>query len=64
MSAEIIKFASRARVDEAWGCYVEMARKLAAEPSLLSDRAFHEEMTRRHDKWRKLFLIMEPEDHA
>lgn len=60
MSAEVIELVSAARVEEAWDSYVEMARRLASQPSLLCDREFNEEITRRHERWRKLFMAGEP----
>lgn len=53
---EVVDLVTDARVDEAWRQYAEEARRLAADPMLLFDRAFNEELTRRHERWRKLFL--------
>jgi hypothetical protein len=59
MSAQILSLASEAAVDSAWQSYVEEAARLADDPRLLCDRAFNEELTRRHERWRRLFLMQE-----
>lgn len=60
MTAQIFALASESQVDEAWDRYVEFARMLSDDHSKLTDRAFHEEFTRRYDRWRKLFMMSEP----
>lgn len=60
MTAEVHQlFASEAEVDRAWGCYIEKARLLFENPALICDRQFQEEVTRRHERWKKLFLRQE-----
>jgi len=43
-------------VDAAWNRYADKAKQLEADPSLLSDRAFNEDLARLHERWRLLFL--------
>jgi hypothetical protein len=56
----VIHLTSEATVDSAWNDYVAMARLLSEDGSKLTDRHFHEEFTRKYDRWRKLFLMQEP----
>lgn len=58
-AGNIIELASELGVDAAWDSYVEMARDLVDDPRLLTDREFNQEFTRRHERWRKLFLMQE-----
>jgi hypothetical protein len=57
---QVISLVSESTVDEAWNRYAEQAARLVANPELLTDRAFNEEITRLHERWRKLFLLQEP----
>lgn len=57
MSGNVIELADRATVDSAWESYAELARRIRDDQTLLFDRAFNEELARRHDRWRRLFLI-------
>jgi hypothetical protein len=59
MSAQILAFASDDAVNRAWNSYAEHGRKLLDDPRLLIDREFREELARRDDRWRKLFLARE-----
>jgi hypothetical protein len=56
---QVVHLASAQAVDDAWQAYVEQAALLVANPALLCNRAFNEECTRRHERWRRLFLIQE-----
>jgi hypothetical protein len=56
----VIDLVSNSRVDSAWNDYVAMAKVLSEDGSKLTDRHFHEEFTRKYDRWRKLFLMQEP----
>lgn len=55
----VVQLVTEDAVDRAWTAYCDYARRLAAQPSLLCDRPFYEEMTRRHERWRRLFLLQE-----
>lgn len=55
----VVEIASDDRVTEAWNLYADKARQIRSDPTLLADREFNEELARRHDRWRKLFLIGE-----
>jgi hypothetical protein len=55
----VVDFLSKSRVDDAWNDYTEYARMLSDDGTRLTDRAFHEEFTRRYDRWRKLFLMQD-----
>ncbi|MDB5584289.1 MAG: hypothetical protein JWR80_9465 [Bradyrhizobium sp.] len=57
--AQIIDLVSEQRVDQAWESYAEFARRLSDDHTLISDRGFNEEMARRHERWRKLFMMQE-----
>lgn len=59
MSGNVIQIASESSVSEAWEAYAEMARRISSDSTLLFDRPFNEELARRHEKWRKLFLFGE-----
>lgn len=61
MTAQVIELMSAATVDSAWVDYVQYAKLLSEDGSKLTDRAFHEEFTRRYDRWRKLFLMQDSE---
>jgi hypothetical protein len=50
---QVLTLASEAAVDSAWHDYAREAARLADDPRLLCDRAFNEELTRRHEKWRR-----------
>lgn len=56
---QVIQLVSEGAVDAAWSSYTEKAVLLADNPALLCDRRFNEELTRRHERWRKLFLLQE-----
>jgi hypothetical protein len=56
---EVLTFASDMAVDRAWDAYADMAKRLLDDPKLLIDREFREELARRDDRWRKLFLAQE-----
>lgn len=56
---EVVELFSTRSVDDAWGSYTEYARELAANPDLLTDRAFHEEFQRRYMRWARLFRAAE-----
>lgn len=59
MAAQIIELASEASVDQAWSDYTAYARLLSEDHTKLTDRTFHEEFTRRYERWRKLFMMQE-----
>lgn len=60
MSAHnIIELASEASVDRAWNDYASMARRILDDHTLLWDREFNQQLTRLHEKWKRLFLIQE-----
>lgn len=59
MSAQIIELVSEDAVDKAWNAYAQEACKLVAEPSLIANRSFNEELARRHERWVRLFLIQD-----
>jgi hypothetical protein len=59
MSAQVIELVTEQRVDEAWCEYSACAIRLRDDPGLLFDRTFNEEMARKHEKWKRLFLRME-----
>lgn len=56
---QLIILASESAVDGAWTDYAREAARLADNPRLLCDRAFNEELTRRHERWRRLFLMQD-----
>jgi hypothetical protein len=56
---QVIHLATEGAVDAAWTAYVEKAVLLAANPGLLCDRQFNEDLTRRHERWRRLFMLQE-----
>lgn len=56
---QVFHITSPQSVDEAWEAYASMARRLSDDSALLFDRGFNEELARRHDRWRKLFLMGE-----
>lgn len=62
MSAEVIRLVTRERVEKAWAEFVEYAREIVDDPRLLTDRRFYQEFTRRHERWKKLFMAMEPSE--
>ena len=53
----VIPISSEQRVEDAWEAYAEMARRISDDATLLFDRPFNEELARRHERWRRLFLI-------
>jgi hypothetical protein len=55
----VVEFISDQRVNDAGNDYTEYARMLSEDGTRLTDRAFHEEFTRRYDRWRKLFLMQD-----
>ena len=55
----IIELASESAVDAAWAAYSNKAVLLLDCPALLVDRQFNEELTRLHERWKKLFMIQE-----
>lgn len=55
----VVPLASEQAVDQAWEVYREMAVRLMTDPQLRLDRSFNEELTRRHEKWKRLFLIQD-----
>jgi hypothetical protein len=59
MSAEVVQLVSPQTVERAWSDFVEYARDLVDDPRLITDRRFYAEYTRRHEKWKKLFMAME-----
>jgi hypothetical protein len=59
MSAQILQLVSEQSVESAWASYAEKASQLVGNPSLIADRAFNEELARRHARWVKLFLVKE-----
>jgi predicted component of type VI protein secretion system len=59
VSAQVIELVSEATVDQAWSDYTAYARQLSEDHTKLTDRAFHEEFTRRYERWRKLFMMQE-----
>lgn len=59
MSAQVLELVNEQTVDQAWTDYTDMAKLLSEDHSKLTDRAFHEEFTRRYERWRKLFLMQE-----
>jgi hypothetical protein len=59
MTAQVLQLVSEQSVDAAWEQYREVAAQLITEPSLIADRAFNEELARRHARWVKLFLVQE-----
>lgn len=61
MTAQLIELGGKQSVDQAWSDYTDYAKLLSEDHSKLTDRAFHEEFTRRYDRWRKLFLIQDGE---
>ena len=58
-ASNVIALASEEAVDRAWRAYAEHVTRLRGDPTLLSDRAFNEESVRRHERWKRLFLIQE-----
>lgn len=59
MTAQVIELASKDRLAVAWVDYQSMAARAIAEPRLLIDRAFFNEMTLRKAKYERLFLASE-----
>lgn len=60
MSAHnIIELGNVESVDTAWERYAEMARQIASDHTLLFDRTFNEELARRHERWKRLFMLGE-----
>lgn len=59
MTAQVIELGGKQSVDQAWVDYTDYAKMLSEDHSKLLDRSFHEEFTRRYDRWRKLFLMQE-----
>lgn len=57
--SNVVELASEERVDEAWETYAAMARRLADDPKLLFDRDFNEGLARRHERWKRLFLMQD-----
>jgi hypothetical protein len=57
--AQVIELVSEATVDQAWNDYTDMAKLLSEDHTKLTDRTFHEEFTRRYERWRKLFMMQE-----
>ena len=57
--ATLLHLTEQSRVDEAWEAYASLARKIAEDASLLSDRSFNQDLARKHERWRRLFLIQE-----
>jgi predicted component of type VI protein secretion system len=55
----VVNLISEQRVDKAWDDYTDYAKLLSENHSKLLDRGFHEEFTRRYDRWRKLFMMQE-----
>lgn len=55
----VIQLATEQSVDQAWNAYAEWARRLSDDHSLLADRSFNEEMARRHERWKRLFITQE-----
>jgi hypothetical protein len=52
----VVSFSDDVRLDQAWESYREQAVKLVCNPGLLLDRDFHEELTRRRDRFDRMFL--------
>jgi hypothetical protein len=59
VNARVIDLVSEATVDQAWLDYTDMAKMLSEDHTKLTDRTFHEEFTRRYERWRKLFMMQE-----
>ena len=57
----VVELASVERVDQAWQLYADKAAELVDNPHLLCDRGFNEELARRHERWKRVFLIQEAE---
>lgn len=55
----VVNLVSKSSIDEAWNDYTAYARMLSEDHAKLLDRSFHEEFTRRYERWRKLFLMRE-----
>jgi len=58
-SSNVVPLVTQATLTEAWEMYAEQARQVADDPRLLFDKGFNEELARRHDRWRRLFLASE-----
>lgn len=56
---EVVSFADDVRLDQAWEAHREYALQLVCNPGLLLDRDFFNEMTRREDRYKRLFLASE-----
>jgi hypothetical protein len=59
LMGQVLQLVSEQSVDTAWEAYASKAVQLITEPSLIADRAFNEELARRHARWVKLFLVQE-----
>lgn len=59
MAENVRSICSPAAVEHAWNLYAHHARQVVADPKLIADRAFNEELARRYDLWRRLFLFGE-----
>jgi hypothetical protein len=59
MSAQIIPLVSEDAVNTSWEEYANTACRLILDPTLIADRAFNEELARKHSKWVRLFLRQE-----
>jgi hypothetical protein len=57
MSGSVIELITDAAVNEAWERYASLARRVGNDLSLLTDRPFQEELARRHDRFRRLYLL-------
>lgn len=55
----VVQLASEERVDAAWDAYASMAARLSDDPKLLCDREFNQELARRHEHWKRLFMMGE-----
>lgn len=55
----VVPIAGERAVNEAWEDYAAMARRIGEDSNLLFDRSFNEQLARKHDRWRKLFLMGE-----
>ena len=55
----VIPISSEQSVNAAWEAYAEMARRISDDSTLLFDRPFNEELARRHERWKRLFMLQE-----
>lgn len=56
---EVVTFANKTSVDEAWETYASMARAQAANLELTHNLPFQQQMIRAHDRWRRLFIAQD-----